>query len=261
MTISDKTRKILWGRAANRCALCRHVLVVDATDLDDESVIADECHIVSAAQGGPRHDPAVPSDQLDLPSNLILLCRVHHKMVDDQCETYTAGLLQEMKLIHEQWVASLLTGKTETPPTQVVRTQPSPTHLVRLMSGSSLRAVLGDSRAFEFSHDEPETEAEANLLAGFLQEAQDYGDLYGDLNAGERVRFAFDLEHSLQELETAGFWVFGMQDPRCLKVGLLNTPTSSPAAVLRIMRLTSPEIIKVNLGATDALDGGVSSDA
>jgi hypothetical protein len=88
MAISEKTRKLLWGRSGNRCAVCRQELVIDGTDKSDDSVVGDECHIVSGAGRGPRHDPAVREAELDAAENLILLCRVHHKMVDDQGETY-----------------------------------------------------------------------------------------------------------------------------------------------------------------------------
>ena len=51
--------------------------------VDDDSIIGDECHIVSAATNGPRYDPDFPDDQLDDYSNLLLLCKVHHKLIDD----------------------------------------------------------------------------------------------------------------------------------------------------------------------------------
>ncbi len=58
MGISLKTRKMLWGRAANRCAFrdCRKELVVDATETDDESLVGEECHIVAREEGGAKRD-------------------------------------------------------------------------------------------------------------------------------------------------------------------------------------------------------------
>ena len=97
MVISDKTRKSLWGRSGNRCAMCRRELIIESTPNDDESIVGDECHIISGKGQGPRHDHLFPLDRLDEPANLILLCRVHHKMVDDQCDTYTADILRQMK--------------------------------------------------------------------------------------------------------------------------------------------------------------------
>ena len=84
MAISNKTRKILWGRSGNRCAICKNEIVVDATAQDDESVVADECHIISSQTNGPRHDLSYQSKKLDSYENVILLCRTHHKMIDDQ---------------------------------------------------------------------------------------------------------------------------------------------------------------------------------
>lgn len=119
MSISDKTRKILWGRSGNRCAICKNELVIDSTEQDDESVIADECHIISSKPNGPRHDPSYPADKLDSYDNMILLCRTHHKMVDDQSATYTTNCLRQVKSDHEVWVSQKLrdyvSGKNDDP--------------------------------------------------------------------------------------------------------------------------------------------------
>jgi hypothetical protein len=67
--------------------ICRSQIVEEATRSDAESVVGDECHIVSGQSQGPRYDASFPAARLDEPDNLILLCRVHHKMVDDQTQT------------------------------------------------------------------------------------------------------------------------------------------------------------------------------
>ncbi len=89
MAITVKTRKILWARSGNRCALCRHELVMSETAADDDAVIGDECHIVSAKPNGPRSSKKLSADEYDKPANLLLLCKVHHKQVDDQENTFT----------------------------------------------------------------------------------------------------------------------------------------------------------------------------
>ncbi len=121
MSISDKTRKVLWGKSGNRCAICRRELVVEATPADDESVVGEECHIVSGKGQGPRHDLAFRTDCLDEPDNLVLLCRTHHKMVDDQHETYTAEVLHKIKANHEKWVSSTLTEEKQVQPVRIRR--------------------------------------------------------------------------------------------------------------------------------------------
>lgn len=112
MAITDKTRKLLWGPSGSRCAFCRSELIMDATPQDDESVVGDECHIVSGKPNGPRYDPEFPVDQIDSYANLILLCRVHHKMIDDQSETFTEDILRQLKANHEKWVADALESAT-----------------------------------------------------------------------------------------------------------------------------------------------------
>lgn len=110
MSISLKTRKMLWGRAANRCAFtdCRRELVIDATETDDESVIGEECHIVAERADGPRGDSPLTSEQRDKYGNLILLCSVHHKNIDDQPVHHTVEYLHQLKGEHEAWVRTKL---------------------------------------------------------------------------------------------------------------------------------------------------------
>ncbi len=112
MGISLKTHKMLWGRAGNRCAMpeCRIELVMDATETDDESLIGEECHIVAKSPDGPRGDASFPKDKINKYENLILMCRVHHKIIDDQTGTYTISFLNQLKSEHEQWVRESLEG-------------------------------------------------------------------------------------------------------------------------------------------------------
>ncbi len=99
---------MLWGRAANRCAICQLELAIDKTEVDDESLIGDECHIVAHQEAGPRGDEPLDSNQRDMYANLILLCKNHHKQVDDQRNNYTVNKLQDIKEKHEAWVGGNL---------------------------------------------------------------------------------------------------------------------------------------------------------
>src|ERR1035437_71496 len=105
MAIADKTRKLLWGKSGNRCAQCYRLLSVEATELDDPAVVGDECHIVSGKPDGPRHDPSFPPEDIDGYPNLILLCRVDHKTVDDQWRTFDVVPLTRLKDDHERKIA------------------------------------------------------------------------------------------------------------------------------------------------------------
>lgn len=102
MSIEARDRKILWALAHNSCAICKQGLVVNATEVDRESVVGDEAHIVAQSDSGPRAG-LIPSAELDKYENLILLCKVHHKQVDDQPKFFTAERLRELKAEHERW--------------------------------------------------------------------------------------------------------------------------------------------------------------
>ena len=104
MSISLKTHKILWGRAANRCAICQMELVMDASETDDESVVGEACHIVAHSPDGPRGESDLTQEQRDKYSNLILLCNVHHKQIDDQPGEYPVERLHQIKTDHEKMV-------------------------------------------------------------------------------------------------------------------------------------------------------------
>ena len=99
---------MLWGRAASRCSFCRLELVMDSSATDDESLIGEACHRVASSADGPRGDSSLSMPQRDKYSNLILLCNVHHKQVDDQHASFTISRLQDIKAVHEDWVKQAL---------------------------------------------------------------------------------------------------------------------------------------------------------
>jgi hypothetical protein len=103
---------MLWGRAASRCSLpeCRQELVLDFLDTDDPSLVGEAAHIVAEQPEGPRGHSTLPLERRNTYANLILLCNVHHKQVDDQVNHFTVERLISIKADHESWVRSSLTG-------------------------------------------------------------------------------------------------------------------------------------------------------
>jgi len=107
MAITDKTRKILWGRSGNA------VPYVKANWSWMHYRRRRICcwgrmshHLISSLR--PRYDDSFPQEKIDTYQNLILLCRVHHKMVDDQDESFTVNILRQMKANHELLVSHRL---------------------------------------------------------------------------------------------------------------------------------------------------------
>ena len=91
---SEKTIKVLFGRA-NRCAYpeCNERLIF--VDRGCVTVTAEIAHIRSGSVDGPRHRPGF--EQVDSEENLLLLCRKHHKSVDDHESTYRVEELLDWK--------------------------------------------------------------------------------------------------------------------------------------------------------------------
>lgn len=116
MSISLKTHKLLWGYSGNKCAFedCRNDLIADETESDDESIIGDEAHIVARSEDGPRGKSKLSEEERDKYDNLILLCRKHHKIIDDQFNFYTVEKLNKIKKEHESWVKASLKPDKET---------------------------------------------------------------------------------------------------------------------------------------------------
>ncbi|MFD1903048.1 hypothetical protein ACFSQ7_01220 [Paenibacillus rhizoplanae] len=57
-----------------------------------------------------------PKDVIDTYDNFILLCRIHHKMIDDQPETFTEDIIKQIKVNHELWVSKSLDQQEDKPP-------------------------------------------------------------------------------------------------------------------------------------------------
>lgn len=105
---SPTTKMILFAKSGGRCQFegCNKYLLRDditSEELNDANI----AHIVASSSNGPRG--ACNSHELsDDINNLMLLCKTHHKLVDDNPEEYTVERLTEMKLSQERKVKELL---------------------------------------------------------------------------------------------------------------------------------------------------------
>lgn len=110
MTISARTSKMLWGRAAARCSMphCRALLVLDETSTASPGLVGEMAHIVGEKKDGPRGNSPLTDDQRNEYKNLILLCRNHHGEIDQQPEIWPVDRLHGIKMEHETWVRNSL---------------------------------------------------------------------------------------------------------------------------------------------------------
>ncbi|MBE0461814.1 MAG: HNH endonuclease, partial [Candidatus Aminicenantes bacterium] len=185
MSISDKTRKRLWAKSGNLCAISKIELVSDFTSVSDESIIGEECHICTRTPRGPRYNASLSEVELDEYDNLILLSRNHHKIVDDNPIYYTSERLQNIKKSHEEWVRKTLNFEIRNIKSKKY-TDFTISFLTRIMTGRQLMNVISGSHAYDFDNDELHSESEVDLVSTFIQNAQELGDLFSDMESGER---------------------------------------------------------------------------
>ncbi len=69
--------------------------------LVDGSIVGEVCHIHGKSPGGARYFAELVEEEVHGADNLILLCRAHHKIVDDQPDNYSADWLGKAKAEHE----------------------------------------------------------------------------------------------------------------------------------------------------------------
>jgi len=110
MSINLKTHKMIWGRSGNICAFpdCKKELVMDISETDDISVVGEEAHIVAKENNGPRGNSSLTAEDRDKYNNLILMCSIHHKVIDEHPNKYPVEKLISYKKNHENWVKNNL---------------------------------------------------------------------------------------------------------------------------------------------------------
>jgi hypothetical protein len=96
---SERDVKKLFALSLNQCAFpdC----IASIFSLTDE-MIGEICHIKAKSPEGPRYDPNQTDAERHSFDNLILFCRNHHKVVDDQPKKFTVEWLKVTKQNHEQ---------------------------------------------------------------------------------------------------------------------------------------------------------------
>ena len=96
---SRPTIKRLFALSGNECAFpkCRLPLVDDASG----KVTGRICHIKARRPGKRRYDPNQTEEERHGFGNLVLMCPIHHDVIDADEQSYTVARLQEIKAQHE----------------------------------------------------------------------------------------------------------------------------------------------------------------
>ncbi len=80
--------------------------------------------------------------------------------------------------------------------------------LPRIILGKDI-GVFAGCDGYLFDTPEPESEYERELIGAFLQNLEDYGNIWDDLGAKQRMEAEQELKALVEELADSGFWVFG----------------------------------------------------
>lgn len=107
MPITERTSKIIWGQCAARCCLCRKEVLHEESGRV-ASLVGEVAHIIGESKKASRGDCELPADERNDPENLLLLCREHHKIVDDDPDTYPVERLHQIKADHIDWITTSL---------------------------------------------------------------------------------------------------------------------------------------------------------
>jgi len=103
--VSVKSRQVIWGKGAGRCYLpgCNKSLIGDLVAGNEDANFGFVAHIVAETPTGPRGDPVRSPLLEDDPKNLMLMCGVHHKLIDlDEVKDYPEDRLLGIKAAHER---------------------------------------------------------------------------------------------------------------------------------------------------------------
>lgn len=108
--VPQKVQSALWARSAGRCQYrgCNHDLVGDLISGNENALFGFIAHIIADSADGPRGDPIRSPLLAKSLDNLMLMCAVHHKLIDvDSLVDHPEALLVEMKAEHEARFAML----------------------------------------------------------------------------------------------------------------------------------------------------------
>jgi hypothetical protein len=96
--VSIATTKRLFAVSGNCCAFpkCPHTLIHDGKPTGRI------CHIRGKRPGSARYDPSMTDIERNAFDNLILMCPIHHDVVDDDEASYTVERLTQIKADHEK---------------------------------------------------------------------------------------------------------------------------------------------------------------
>lgn len=219
MPIKVKTRKILWSKSGNRCAICKKLLVHNVQFADANFILGEECHIISSKATGPRGNVPTSKD-FDEYENLILLCANDHKLIDDFPETFTSDILIELKSNHESWVEEAIEKDLQ----EYLRTANNIEILDEVVGQTELRTIIPNSHMYFFDYSTVTDNDLAIRISELFDNLRDLVDIYSDIGISQLQKYLIECEDEIKEINKAGIRLFGKGLLR--KYRFVNIPES-----------------------------------
>ncbi|MGW3629559.1 HNH endonuclease [Streptomyces sp. NPDC005122] len=246
MSVSEKTRKILWVRAGGLCAICKEQVITTETDSDEPSVFGQEAHIVAQSKGGPRAG-GLTKQLVDSHVNLILLCSKDHKRVDDQPGHFTVERLRQIKTDHEAWVRSVLdadAGRMRLAPDPMF---PQPKVLTLITRGNPLWNMLKESISFEYALPDNLSEGDEDSIIEFMDLLRDFLDIATELVTVRENRDAErEIQRHISRLAAREFLVGAYVRRMLLMGGTTQEPTPWPMLRVEVQPAASAVVADKN---------------
>jgi hypothetical protein len=87
--------------------MCREFLIEDDNSTG-RSLVGEVAHNAGERPNAARYDSSMTDEERDGPENLILLCRKHHKIIDDNEQIYTREKLSILRDEYLSWLSHQL---------------------------------------------------------------------------------------------------------------------------------------------------------
>ncbi len=183
----------------------------------------------------------LPLNKRDDYDNLILLCRIHHKLIDDQPNTFSSVYLRTKKKEHETWVQKSLSSGL------LISSSVFPAF--RIDNGKQLLDLLIGCDASVIENDQVLTQAESDSIGSLTQDIHDYIDMWSDISQRDRIQAQLDLHEQITQLSNSGFLVYS-----CNRRQKLNNEEHNNSIIFNICYIL---IIRVTNRLTNKKDNTI----
>ncbi len=112
MPVSTKTKNVIWGQFAGKCAICKENVIYENDD-NDISLFGEVAHIIGENDGSARFNARISIEHRNSSENLILLCSNHHTIIDkkENLVEYSVEKLHQIKENYFFWIEAKLAKK------------------------------------------------------------------------------------------------------------------------------------------------------